>query len=53
MTAFGQANYLSISPSIQVSSASYPEWDGKWVSAKVQWCSVAGNKGSMAHSTCG
>jgi len=29
----------------QTNSAFYPEWDGKWVLAKVWWCSVAWSKG--------
>jgi len=39
VTVFGRANHLGISPS---HSASYPQWDRKWVPAKVRWCSVAG-----------
>jgi len=26
----------------QANAASYPQQDGKWVPAKVQWCSAAG-----------
>ena len=26
----------------QANSASYPQWDGKWVPAKLMWCSAAG-----------
>jgi len=32
-------------PATQANSAFYPQWDGKWVPAKVQWYSVAGSKG--------
>jgi len=30
--------------SSQANSASYPQWDGKWVPAKVQWYSAAGEQ---------
>jgi len=39
VTVFGQENHISISPSIP---AFYPQRHGKWVPAKVQWCSAAG-----------
>jgi len=29
-------------PATQANSASYPQRDGKWVLAKVWWCSAAG-----------
>ena len=35
---------------IQANSASYPQWDGKWVPAKVRWW---GLKAGMVHSACG
>jgi len=46
VTVFGQPNCHSISLS---HSASYPQWDGKWVPAKVQWHSAAGVKGRYGH----
>jgi len=39
----------------QANSASYHQRDGKWVPAKVWWCSAAGSKGrhgSLHFSTC-
>jgi len=35
VTTFGQANHLSILSVHQVNSASYRQWDRKWVPAKV------------------
>jgi len=32
---------------IRANSASNPQWDGKWVPAKVRWCSVAGEYGQV------
>jgi len=38
----GWVNHLSLWPATQANSDFYPQWDGKWVLAKVQWCFVAG-----------
>jgi len=38
----GWPNHVNTQPATRANSASYPTWDGKWVSARVQWGSVAG-----------
>jgi len=48
LTVFGQANRLSISSSHQANSASYPQWDGNRISAKVRWWSAAGSNGTYS-----
>jgi len=54
MTIFGWVNHPSIKHwATQANSASYAQWDGRWVPAKVRWCSALGSKTRMAHYTCG
>jgi len=42
VTVCGRVNHLGLWQATQANSAFYPQWDGKWVSAKVRWCSAAG-----------
>jgi len=42
VTIFGGQTTSVFHQATQANSASYPQWDGKWVLAKVRWCSVAG-----------
>ena len=37
----------------QANSASYPQWDGKWVPARVWRCSVAGRLNALAYKRVG
>jgi len=41
VTVFGQTTSV-FHQATQANSASYPQQDGKWVPAKVLWCSAAG-----------
>ena len=50
VTVFVRINHLSISLSQPDNSASYPQWNGKWVPAKVKWRSVA-REWRQAYST--
>ena len=45
--------YVTLWPATEANSAFYAQQDGKWVLAKVRWCSAAGSKNRIAHSTCG
>jgi len=42
MTVFGGQTTSVFQQATQANSASYPQRDGKWVPAKVRWCSAAG-----------
>jgi len=37
-----RVNYVGLEPATQANSAFYPQRDKKWVPAKVQWRSMAG-----------
>jgi len=41
VTVFGGQTTSVFHQAIQANSASYPQRDGKWVPAKVRWCSAA------------
>jgi len=42
VTVFGGQTTSVFHQATQANSASYPQGDGKWVPAKVRWCSAAG-----------
>jgi len=42
VTVFGGQTTSVFHQATQANSASYHQRDGKWVPAKVRWCSVAG-----------
>jgi len=42
VTVCGRVNHIGLWPATQANSAFYPQWDGKWVPAKVRWRSAAG-----------
>jgi len=47
--------HLSMKRAARANSASYPQWDGKWLLAKQQWllCSREGNRRSgVTLATC-
>ena len=45
VTVFGGQTTSVFPQATQANSASYPQLDGKWVPAKVRWCSAAGRYG--------
>jgi len=53
VTVFGGETTLVFHQATQTNSASYPQRDGKWVPAKMRWCSAAGESRQvwfMVHS---
>jgi len=52
VTFFGRQTTSVFYQVTHANSASYPQRDGKWVPAKVRWCSAAGSKGRYGYSTC-
>jgi len=44
VTVFGRQTTSVFHQATQANSASYPQRDGKWVPAKVRWCSAAGEQ---------